>query len=161
MLTIEPRLRAATKKHRGSRTVVDDLLAKLSSLYAKLTETKKQQQDIERELRWCDGHLKFQQRTVVSEYQGQFKLFEIEDGETHLVAATSKDGALQYYAVDVSGYESVDAYRKDMISVEVTEQESDTPIPVYDIDDTRELVVKTAAEWADTDSHCVVSTTAY
>ena len=106
-MTIEPRLRAVARKHRGSRAVVKDLSAKLSSLYANLTEAKKNQQAIDREIRWCVGHLDFQQREVVTQYEGQFRVYEIDDGETHTVAATSRCQALQFYAVDVSGYESV------------------------------------------------------
>ena len=154
MLTIEPRLRAAVRKHRASKSVVSDLSIKLS-------ESRKKKQEAEQEIRWCEGFLKFQERDAITEYQGLFKVFEIEDGETHMVAATSQDHALQFYAVELSGYESVERYKEDMLDVEVLERLGETVIPVYDIDDTGELIVKTAAEWADVEKPCVVSTTVY
>ena len=61
----------------------------------------------------------------------------------------------------MSGYESVEKYKDAMLDVEVLERLGDTVIPVFDIDDTGELIVKTAAEWANVEKPCVVSTTVY
>ena len=154
MLTIEPRLRAAARKHRGSKSVVTELSIQLST-------SRKKKQDAEDEIRWCEGFLEFQQREAVTEYQGTLKIYEIEDGETHMVSATSKEHALEFYGVKLTGYESVEEYQADMGPVEVLEQLGDTVIPVHDVDDTGKLVVRTAAEWAIGDAEQVVSTTVY
>ncbi len=155
MLTIEPRLRAAAKKHRGSKSVVSDLSFKLN-------ESRKKKLAAEQEIRWCEGFLEFQSRNAVSEYSdGLFKLYEVEDGETHMVAATSADHAIQYYAVDLSGYESLEKYKMDVLDYEVAEVAGDTVVPVYDVDDTGKLIVKTAAEWADVDKPVCISSTVY
>ena len=54
MLTIAPRLRAAVRKHRASKSVISDLSKQLN-------ESRKRKQDAEQEIRWCEAFLKFQE----------------------------------------------------------------------------------------------------
>ena len=154
---VEPRLRAAAKKHRSrknqpAKSVAVDLVIKLTAL-------QRTHREVEQDIRWCKGFLKFQNRDVVDEYTGMFKVFSIDDGETHMVAATSEQHALHFYGVEMSDYASVEEYISDVGDVEVLEIAGDTVVPVYDIDDTGELIVQTAAEWAEVESPCLISTT--
>lgn len=152
MLTIEPRLRAAAKQHR-SKSVVRDLSSKLHS-------SQRKKQDAEREIAWCEGFLEFQNRNIVIEYPGSFRVFEIEDGETHMVAANNQHQALLFYAVEISGYDSIEQYELDVCDVEVREQLGETVVPVWD-EETGKLIVKTAAEWADVELVTFISTTCF
>lgn len=52
-------------------------------------------------------------------YSGPVKIYRIDDGETHWVAATGSKVALRYHGVDSLGYESVAAYKRDLGPVSI------------------------------------------
>lgn len=78
--------------------------------------------------------------------EGGYRLFRLEDGETHWISHATRDCAVEFQWQDVLGYKSLEEYEKDIGDYEVFEISPDIGVLVRD-DAGGKLEVKTAAEW--------------
>lgn len=88
---------------------------------------------------------------------GAMKIFEIEDGETHWVAAESETDAMRFH-YRICGYDSLEEYSADMGGFSVRRLEPGMALRV-DSDDGAEI--KSCVDWADVEEACLIASTVY
>lgn len=105
----------------------------------------------------CDGMTYVKGGTL--SYRGPSKVFLIDDGECHWIAALSEDDAYQYHAVECAGYQSIDEFKAEM-NPEIKLIHPARTIGVKDMDDEEKPTeYLSACEWAErTERGCFAST---
>lgn len=121
-----------------ARSIARDRISQIDSEIRQLQDELKDLQA------WLTFHDRPNKPTEYAD--GGYRLFRIEDGETHWVSHTSKDEAVTFHWKDVLGYKTLADYESDMGGYEVSEVAPDVGLMVRE-EYNGEWVVKTAAEW--------------
>src|SRR5690606_27652381 len=108
------RLLAAARRPNCPKVVIDQLKAIIC-------RERRELSDCQRNVALLEAWVKFHDDPHLTQYERQYRLFRIDDGETHIVAATERAMAVEFYAVKLCGYKSIDSYRQDVGRFDVQE----------------------------------------